>query len=125
MPAEPRERRSYPRVEADVAAHVSRPLAGDAITIQTRNISCAGLYCRVPAYIEPSARLHTAMILPIREAEGIRNELLEFDSIVVRVEPEKEEPGRKAYHIALCFVGLTVEARALIDRYVRQRSGDT
>ncbi len=64
------------------------------------------------------------MILPIREAEGIRNELLEFDSIVVRVEPENEEPGRKAYHIALSLVGLTVKARGLIDRYVSERSGE-
>jgi hypothetical protein len=125
MPAEYDERRAYPRVEADIAAHVSRPLARDAITIRTRNISCGGLYCRVPGYIGPSTRLHTAMILPVREAEGLRNELLEFDSIVVRVEPEKEEPGREAYHIALSFIGLTVEGRALIDRYVRQRSGDT
>ena len=122
MHAEYDERRSHPRVEADVAAHVSRPFARHAVTIQTRNISCGGLYCRVPEYIGPSTRLHTAMIVPIRDAEGIRNELLEFDSIVVRVEPAKEEPEREAYHIALSFVGLTVKARALIHRYVSERS---
>jgi len=122
MVARLKERRSAARVDSDMAAHLICPPGKDAITIQTRNISTAGLYCRVPKYIPPSTQMGIAMIVPVREGRKVRNELVEFTGIVVRTEPEKEEPGRTEYSIALYFHGLTDRARSLIDDYIRQRS---
>ena len=122
MVARHKERRSAPRVETAMAAHIICPPAKDAITIQTRNISRSGLYCQVPRYIAPSTQMGIAMIVPVREGGKIRSELVEFTGLVVRIEPEEEEPGRTQYNIALYFHGLTDKARSLIDAYVRQRS---
>ena len=122
MVARDKERRSAARVEAGMAAHIICPAAKDAIAIQTRNISRAGLYCRVPRYIAPSTRMGIAMIVPVREDGEIRNELVEFVGLVVRTEPEKEEPGRTEYDVAIYFHELTDEARSLIDAYIGQRS---
>ena len=117
-----KERRRAARVDSDMAAHIICPPGKDAITIQTRNISSAGLYCNVPKYVPPSTQMGIAMIVPVREGSKVRNELVEFTGIVVRIEPEQEEPGRTDYSIALYFHGLTDKARSLIDAYVRQRS---
>jgi hypothetical protein len=122
MATKPKERRAAPRVETDMAAHIICPPAKDAITVQTHNVSSAGLYCKVPKYIPPSTQMGIAMIVPVREGKTVRSELVEFMGIVVRVEPEEEEPGRKEYDIALYFHGLTDEARSLIDTYVQQHS---
>ena len=117
-----KERRTAQRVDSDMAAHIICPPGKDAITVQTRNISGAGLYCKVPTYIPPSTQMGIAMIVPVREGRKIRNELVEFTGIVVRIEPEDEEPGRTEYSIALYFHGLTDRARSLIDAYVLQRA---
>ena len=107
-----------------MAAHVVCPGARDAIAIQTHNISCSGVLCVVPHYIPPSTLMKIAIILPLREAGGIHNHLLEFGGLVVRTEPEEEEPGRKEYRVAIYFHGLRGEARTLIETYVRQHSKD-
>ena len=122
MVANHNERRAHRRIETDVAAHLSCPAAQDAITIQTLNVSSSGLYCQVPRYMAPLTRLHVAMVLPLRDAEGVRSEFVEFDSVVARTEPEKEEPGREDYRVAIYFSGVTDKARLLIERYVRQRA---
>jgi len=123
MAQEGGERRAHTRVEAELEAHLICPIAEDTIAVVTRNISCSGLYCRVPRYIAASTRMAMAIILPVREAGQMHNRLLQLEGVVVRIEPEQEEAGTKDYRIALYFPTLTREARAVIGRYVQQHSG--
>ena len=122
MAQEGAERRAHPRIEAELEAHLICPIAEDAIAVVTRNVSCSGLYCRVPRHIPASTRMAMAIILPVREAGHVHNRLLQLEGVVVRIDPEQEEVGRKDYRIALYFPTLTREARAVIGRYVRQHS---
>jgi len=117
------ERRAAPRVGVQVAAHVVCPGIEDAIVVQTRDICRFGLLCRVPRYVAPSTQLNIAMILPVREGSHLRNELLELSGLVVRTEPQHEQPGAQGYDVGIYFARPTDHARALIDRYVRERSG--
>ncbi|MHC4788053.1 MAG: PilZ domain-containing protein [Planctomycetota bacterium] len=119
-----KERRAGPRVDADVAAHVIWPATQDPVPVHTRNISRFGLCCRLARYIAPSTRLRAAMILPLRGTGGIYNKLVELNGLVMRVEPEKEEPGTTDYQMAVYFSGVTDEVRSAIDRYVEQHTAE-
>ena len=117
------ERRAAPRVGVQVAAHVVCPGIEEAIVVQTRDICRFGLLCRVPRYIAPSTQLDIAMILPLREGGRLRNELLELSGLVVRTEPQREQPGAQGYDMGIYFARPTDQARSLIDRYMCERSG--
>lgn len=122
MQAEFTERRSNARVDAALAANVTCSAARDAIAVQTRNISMNGLYCWVPGHILPSTNIGVAMLLPVRDDGKVRNELVQARGLVVRSEPGEEETRTRGCHIAICFRGLTEEARAVIDKYISQHS---
>ena len=122
MQAEFTERRSQPRVAAALAANVTCAAARDAIAVQTHNISATGLYCWVPGHILPSTHIGVAILLPVREGGKLRNEFVQAQGLVVRSEPGEVNARTRGCHIAVCFRGLTEEARAVIDNYVRQHS---
>ena len=62
-----------------------------------------------------------AIILPVSAGGGSRNELVEFEGVVVRSSPEKEEPGIKDYDIAIFFLGMRDRARLLVGLYAFER----
>jgi hypothetical protein len=117
------ERRSYPRTDARVPAQVELQSDTGATTVRTLNVSGSGLYCWVPEYISPMTKLDIAMILPIRKEDGLKNELMEFEGVVVRTEPEEEQEDRDNYYLAIYFSGLPEEGRKLVHRYVQQHGG--
>jgi len=108
------ERRSHPRVKADIAGHILHAEAEETFTIKTFNISRAGLYCCIARYVPPMTQLHIAMILPLRTNGRTRNELLEFEGVVVRTEPQEKRPDTTDYRIAVFFSGLEGKGLSLL-----------
>ena len=114
------ERRSCPRVEADIATNVVYPRLNDAVALHTRNISASGLYGWAPAQIPVSARANVAMLVPVREGGTVKNELVEAQGRVVRCDPETQGSGNNGRYIAIRFDSITEQDRSKIDQYVRR-----
>lgn len=121
----PEERRSSPRVEAHVAGHVVAATDKAPRPIRTLDVSCSGSFCRASQYTSPLTRLRVALILPFSESGRIRNELVELEGVIARVQPDQQEPGREEYDFGIFFSGLSQETRTLIARFVSERIEDT
>jgi hypothetical protein len=118
-----KERRSHPRIAAEIEGHIVCHMGRDITRIRAQNISCSGLYCRVDSYIPPFRQLNITMNLPLRHGKSLRNISVEFDAVVVRTEPQHEVPGRREYNIAIFFSGITEKAKSLVARYIRDHGG--
>lgn len=117
-----RERRAHPRVRADLAAQiVTHEKRDQPVVVRARNISCSGLYCHLDRYVAPFQRLHLSMIIPLVEQNRVHNEVIQLDAVIVRVEPEEEDPDVLDYHIAVFFENVSEKDRQVIDRYVKQQ----
>lgn len=85
------ERRSHPRVENNVPLKLSWPEA-DVVT-ETKNISCAGAYCRVSKYIEPMTKVAVTLLLPVKKGTKVTTKKIACRGVVVRTEhiPDGDE----------------------------------
>lgn len=121
-----RERRRSTRIDARVALQISgagKDLPADTVTTESINVGAEGVYCLVPHFVAPLTKLMVTMVLPLKGKRGqVKNEVMKADGIVVRCQPAGGESG--GYRIACFFSGLTDEARATLDEYLRQHAGD-
>ena len=92
------ERRKYPRVEKSVPLKV-RGKEFDVVT-ETRNLSCAGAYCRVNKYFEPMTKVEIHLLLPFKKGEKVTTKKVTCRGVVVRVE---SQPGDDYFNIAIFF----------------------
>lgn len=114
------DRRVHPRVDSEMPAHIVGHKGHEQITLEMYNLSCSGLYCRLPMYVSPFTRLKIVVFLPTRDGNQTVDKEVEFEGVVVRTDPEQEAPGVKQYHLAIFFEGLTDQVRSLITKYVAQ-----
>jgi hypothetical protein len=121
-----RERRRSTRVDARVALQLSgagKGLPADTVTTESINVGTEGVYCLVPHFVAPLTKLMVTMVLPLKGKRGqVKNEVMKADGVVVRCQPAGDKSG--GYRIACFFSGLTDEARAVLDEYVRQHAGE-
>ncbi len=116
------ERRKFPRFNILVPLNLSIPGAetGDVISATSINISMNGIYCRVDRYI-PTFEKVLIMFVISQKGERSYNLVLQCEGVIVRVEPENEEPGLVEYNIAVYFHDLSqaerIKLRALISTY--------
>jgi hypothetical protein len=92
------ERRKYPRIEKNVPLKLSWADA-DVVT-ETRNISCAGAYCRVSKYVEPMTRVEITLLLPLKKGQKITTRKITCRGVVVRTEGI---PGSEDFYTAIFF----------------------
>jgi hypothetical protein len=121
MARRPPERRSHPRIEARVPLRIIWDARPDGTATQTCNLSRSGLYGTVPVYIPPFSRLSIVMSLPFRSEGNGGDRPVQFEGVVVRSEPDKQELKREGYGIAIYFSDISDEARALIDSYISEQ----
>jgi len=87
----PIERRSHPRAENNVPLKISSADA-DFVT-ETKNISCAGAYCRVSKYLEPMTKLKIVLLLPLRKKGRVTTKKISCCGVVVRTENILNDEG--------------------------------
>jgi hypothetical protein len=85
------ERRQHPRVDNNVPLKISSADA-DFVT-ETKNISCAGAYCRVSRYLEPMTKLKVLLLLPVRKGKRVTTKKVSCFGVVVRTENILEGEG--------------------------------
>ncbi len=115
-----KDRRYEPRILASIPGHIVCHAGKDPVVMTTRNISCSGLYCQVSKFVPLFTRVNIVMNLPLQQGDGVYHEVVDFEGVVVRTEPEREKPDHSEYHVAIFFSGITDKARSLIARYMRE-----
>jgi hypothetical protein len=108
------DRRKHPRAEARLSAGVLPAGAGDMLAVTTLNVGEGGVYVEVPKFIEPLTKLSVAFDLP--GARGLTR--IETEAIVVRTQPETEQPDTTRYQVACAFLTLSDTDRALIRQWM-------
>ncbi len=89
----------------------------DGLKAESINISSRGLYCKVPRYVQPFSKLRIALDLPFAARESAK---VECEAVVVRVEPDVEEPPAKEYRLAIYFLNLDRGAADLIHSFLAE-----
>lgn len=111
-----KERRKAKRIDARLAVTV---LDGPAeATGHTLNISTNGVYFQSPHFIEPLTRVRLSLVVP--RTEG-KEENIDCDGVVVRVEPENKDSSVDLYKIAVFFTYISKSSQNGLDRYIQMR----
>lgn len=108
-----KERRQHTRLDNNVPVKISCD-DFDLVT-ETRNISCAGAYCRVNRYIEPMTRLKVILLLPLKRKNKGASKKISCQGVVVRVE---SDPCEDYYRIAVFFSDIQPKERKIIAQFV-------
>lgn len=107
------ERRKHPRLENNIPIKLSSEDT-DVVT-ETRNLSCAGTYCKVNRYFEPMTKLKIHLLLPLKKRNKTVTKKLSCQGIVVRTEPV---PGAEYFNVAIFFNGISVADSKTISEYI-------
>lgn len=109
-----RERRRAPRI----AHRVPISLIGEPgeFSVQTKNVSASGVYCRLRRFLAPMTKVQVALTLAgQRPVSTVR-----CQGVVVRVEPACPMPRYSSYHVAIWFQDLSERSRTLLTRYIQR-----
>lgn len=109
-----RDRRRHPRADARLSAGVLPAGAGGMLAVTTLNVGEGGVYVEVPRFIEPLTKLQITLDLPGPSGPT----RIETEAIVVRTQPDQEQPETDRYQIACAFLALSDEHRQTIHRWV-------
>lgn len=107
------ERRKHPRLEGNIPVKISCE-DFDLVT-ETRNLSCAGAYCRVSKYLEPMTKLKIHLLLPIRKGEKTATKKVSFNGVVVRSE---SQPGDKDFNVAIYFHDVPPKEKKALNDFI-------
>lgn len=109
------ERRKFPRFNVQVPLNLSlsRAKVEETLDATSINVSMNGVYCIVNRYLPLFDKVLITFVIP-EGTEDPYNIISQCEGVVVRVEPENEEPGRAEYKVALYFHNLSQEERNLL-----------
>ena len=114
-----KERRRAQRVEANLAITISGGPEG--AKGKTLNISTNGVYFQSSYFIEPLTKVRLEFMIPVRYESGKKELPVACDGIVVRVEPEQEDPSVSEYNVAVFFSFVSDSSQKTLDKYISQR----
>ena len=86
----------------------------------TKNISCSGVYCQIEFFLPLMTKLEITMHLTLIEDNKRIEKAFTTNAVVVRIDPEFDQPGCTVYQVALFFMGIKEEHRDLIASYIQQ-----
>ncbi len=114
------DRRQNPRLIRNVPIRVRLP--GQDVAIESMDISCNGICCRVNNCIPEMTRLEIIMILPPAgdcedEIESSSHQV-KCEGVVVRVEDELSESNTKTYNTAIYFDKIEEEEKQKLLSFV-------
>lgn len=61
------------------------------------------------------------LVIPMHEGDSEKETLVRCDGIVVRVEPEREDPSVSSYNFAVFFSFLSDASQKTLKKYITQR----
>ena len=111
------EKRRYPRLKKNLPIKIKHE-EFDLVT-ETKNISCAGAYCRVDRYIPMMTKLKIKILLPSK----VKNNPLCINCVgtVVRVE-KNDNPLESEYNVAIFFNEINKSSMNKINNFVKQQN---
>jgi hypothetical protein len=109
------ERRGAVRVPARLAMEIT--IAGDTAQVESLNVSANGVYFLTPLYIPVLTKLRITLDLP-GEGKSSRSRSVACDGVVVRTEPEAEEPGVDEYNVACYFTSISEGDKETLEKYI-------
>jgi hypothetical protein len=109
------ERRKFPRFDVRIPLNLSfsRAKVEETLDATSINVSMNGVYCTVNRYLPLFDKVLITFVIPEKIGNSC-NIVSQCEGIVVRIEPENEEPGRTEYKVALYFHNLSQEERNLL-----------
>lgn len=117
------ERRRSQRVDARLPLRLNLEMdgAGDALTdgIETINISASGVYFRTPRFLEPMTKLAMSLELDVPDdGAAVTEKTVQCHGLVVRVQPEQEQPQCSSYEVAVFFTWIDPEGQAVLQKHI-------
>lgn len=109
------ERRRDARYERNFSLRVGDN--SDGLKAESINISSRGLYCKVPRYVQPFSKLRIALDLPFVSREPGK---VECEAVVVRVEPDVEDPATREYRLAIYFLNLDRPSAEMVQAFLAE-----
>ena len=113
------ERRRAVRVPAQLALQVK--ISGrNYAQIDSINVSANGVYFSLPTFIPVLTKLEINLSLPDEESGPGRQESrsVTCEGVVVRIEPEQEEPGLSKYEVACYFTSIAEKDMEFLESYI-------
>jgi len=113
------ERRKFPRFNVRVSLNLSFPGAKTEETLDATsiNVSMNGVYCKVNRYLPLFDKILITLVIS-EKADNPYKLVSQCEGIVVRTEPENEEPGLTEYNVALYFQNLSQEERDILHKLI-------
>ena len=108
------EKRRHPRIENNVPFKIYAPDI-DLVT-ETKNISCAGAYCKISKFLEPMTKLKITLLLPVRKGGKVSTKKLSCGGVVVRTE---NIPNSEDFFTAIFFNDILPRDAQVLAGYVK------
>jgi len=107
------EKRRYPRLEHNVPLKISSE-SGDILT-ETKNLSCAGAFCRMSMRLEPMTKLKVHLLLPLRKNDKPVTRKISCQGVVVR---SHAVHGGEGFDTAIFFSDIAPKDSLTISEFV-------
>ena len=111
-----KEKRKAKRVDARLAITLSG--GKEEAKGETLNVSTNGVYFQSPFFVEPLTKLRLELMIP--QPDG-RESSAKCDGIVVRVEPEREDPSVDKYNVAVFFTSIDKGSQKVLTKYIMSK----
>jgi hypothetical protein len=85
----------------------------EAFNAKSINLSMNGVYCTVNHYI-PLFEKILVMFVILQKTDRPYKLVSQCEGVVVRIDPEEQEPGRTEYNIAVYFQNLSQAERIML-----------
>jgi hypothetical protein len=117
------DRRKFPRFTIRVPLSLSISAAETEATLNAKsiNLSMNGVYCTVNRYLPLFEKVLVMFVIP--KEIGMPYKLVsKCEGVVVRIEPENEEPRQDEYNIAVYFQNLSQTERIMLHTLISAHS---
>lgn len=115
------ERRRAPRLKVKLSIALRLPDGETAALGETLDLSRNGAYFTSEYFMAEGTRLPVTLELPADEAYP--SAAIHPDGIVVRCQPEAEDPAVRSYEVAVFFMDLAKDEQLLLDGFLERRLG--
>ena len=113
-----KERRRAKRVDANLAITITG--GPEEAQGKTLNVSTNGVLFQSPRFIDVLTKVQFELVFPSPSAaDGAKEERVEIDGVVVRVEPETEDSTVEFYNIAVFFTFVSKSSQDILNRFIQ------
>ena len=113
------ERRQFPRfnIHVPLSLSVSGTEHTETVHATAANVSMNGVYCTVSRYLPLFDKVLITFVLP-EKSEDAYHLVSQCEGVVVRIDPEEEDPECFLYQVALYFNNLSGTERNLLQTII-------